>query len=121
MRKEMDILRKEVEFQKKLADYWEEWWKQEYAEKIELLHKNMELEKKYEEISEEVQNKFELVHSPSRVTSQDILSNQVRRGEGSSHDTKRKRKAISEDELVMKDKREGEKKEWTLQEEMRSC
>ena len=47
MHKEIDILRKEVEFQKKLADYWEGRWKQEYAEKIELLHKNVELEKKY--------------------------------------------------------------------------
>ena len=47
MRKEMDILRNEVEFQRKLADYWEGRWKQEYAEKTELLRKNVELEKKY--------------------------------------------------------------------------
>ena len=52
MRKEMDILRKEVEFQKKLTDYWKERWKQEYAEKIELLRKNAELEKKYKENSQ---------------------------------------------------------------------
>ena len=30
-----------------MVDYWEGRKKQEYAEKIELLHKNMELEKKY--------------------------------------------------------------------------
>ena len=35
MCKEKDLLRKEVEFQKKLADYWEGWWKHEYAEKTE--------------------------------------------------------------------------------------
>ena len=49
MRKEMDILRNEVEFQRKLADYWEGRWKQEYAEKIELLRQNVELEKKHKE------------------------------------------------------------------------
>ena len=47
MCKEVDLLRKEVEFQKKLVDYWEGRWKQEYAKKIELLRKNVELEKKY--------------------------------------------------------------------------
>ena len=52
MRKEMDILRNEVEFQKKLADYWEGRWKQEYAEKTELLRKNIELEKEYKENSQ---------------------------------------------------------------------
>ena len=35
MRKELDLFQNEVEFQKKLADYWEGWWKQEYAEKTE--------------------------------------------------------------------------------------
>ena len=49
MRKEMDILRNEVEFQRKLAEYWEGRWKQEYAEKIELLRQNVELEKKCKE------------------------------------------------------------------------
>ena len=52
MRKEMDLLRKEVEFQKKLADYWKGWRKQENAEKIELLYKNVELETKYKETSQ---------------------------------------------------------------------
>ena len=52
IRKEVDLLRKEVEFQKKLADYWEGRWKQEYAEKIELLYKNVELEIKYKETSQ---------------------------------------------------------------------
>ena len=52
MRKETDILRKEIEFQKKLADYWEGQWKQEYAEKIGLLHNNVELEMKYKENSQ---------------------------------------------------------------------
>ena len=51
MRKEMDILRNEVEFQRKLADYWEGRWKQEYAEKIELLRQNVELEKENKENS----------------------------------------------------------------------
>ena len=109
MRKKMDILRNEVEFQKKLANYWEGRWKQEYTEKIVLLHKNMKLERKYKEISEEVRNKFELGQSPSQVTSQNLPSNQVKRGEGSSHDTKRKHKAISENELAMKDKGKGKR------------
>ncbi|XP_027178185.1 uncharacterized protein LOC113777351 [Coffea eugenioides] len=51
MRKEVDLLQKEVEFQKNLADYWKRRWKQEYAEKIELLYKNIELEMKYKETS----------------------------------------------------------------------
>ena len=51
----------EVKFQKKLADYREGRRKQEYAEKIGLLHKDVELEKKYKGIPEEVRNKFELV------------------------------------------------------------
>ena len=102
MHKEIDIFRMDVEFQKKLIDYWERRWKQEYAEKIGLLHKNGELEKKYKGIPEEVRNKFELVHSPSQVESQDLPGNQVERGEGSSHDTREKRKATSEDELAMK-------------------
>ena len=37
-----------------MVDYWEGRWKQEYAEKIELLHKNIELKKKYGGITEEV-------------------------------------------------------------------
>ena len=39
MYKEIEILRKEVEFQNRLAEHWEGRWKQEYSEKIELLHK----------------------------------------------------------------------------------
>ena len=78
-------------------------------EKIEILHKNVELEKKYKEIPEEVRNKFELVYSPSQLASQVLHSNQVKRGEGSSHDTKGKHKVNSEDELTMKDK--GKEKE----------
>ena len=74
LHKKMEILRKEVEFQKKLAEHWEGRRKQEYLEKIELLHKNIELKKKYEGIPEEVRNKFELVHLPSRIASQDIPS-----------------------------------------------
>ena len=49
MRKEMNVLRNEVKFQKKLADYQEGRWKQEYAEKTESLRKNVELEKEYKE------------------------------------------------------------------------
>ena len=48
MCKEMDILRNKIKFQRKLADYWEGRWKQEYTEKIELLRKKVEQEKKYE-------------------------------------------------------------------------
>ena len=62
----------------------------------------MELEKKYKGILERVRNKFEVVPSPSQVVSQDLPSNQVERGEGSSHDTREKRKVTSEDELTMK-------------------
>ena len=57
-----------------------------------------------------MRNKFELVHLPSQVASQDIHNNQVKRGEGSSRDNKRKHKAISEDELVMKDKGKEKRK-----------
>ena len=59
----------------------------------------MKLERKYKEISEEVQNKFELGNLPSQVAPQDLPSNQVKRGEGNFHDTKRKRKAIREDSM----------------------
>ncbi|XP_071921768.1 uncharacterized protein [Coffea arabica] len=52
--KEIEILRDEIEVQKKLAKYWEGRWKDEYLEKIELLHKNIDPKRKYEGISEEV-------------------------------------------------------------------
>ena len=39
---------------------------------IELLHRSVDLKKKYEGIPEGVRNKFELVHLPSRIASQDI-------------------------------------------------
>ena len=52
LHKKMDILRKEVKFQKKLADYWDGLWKQKYAKKIDLLRKNVRLEKKYKEKSQ---------------------------------------------------------------------
>ena len=110
MHKEIDTFRMEVEFQKKLADYWEGRWKQEYVEKIELLHKNMELERKYKEISDEVRDKFELGQSPSQVAPRNLPSNQVKGSEGSSHDAKKKRKSISEYELAMKDKEKEKRK-----------
>ena len=53
MYKEIAVLRDEIEVQKKLVAYWEGRWKHEYSEKIELLHKNLELKRKYEGISEE--------------------------------------------------------------------
>ena len=59
MYKEIQIIRKEIEFQNRLVEHWEWQWKQEYSEKIELLHKNIELKKKYEGIPEEVRSKFE--------------------------------------------------------------
>ena len=74
--KEIGILRKEIELQNRLVEHWEGRWEQEYLEKIELLHENIELKKKYEGIPEEVRNKFELVHSPSRIAFQDISNNQ---------------------------------------------
>ena len=51
-----------------------------------------------------------MVHSTTQVASQDIRSNQVNSGEGSSCDTKGKRKKISEDELAMKDSGRKERK-----------
>ncbi|XP_071917081.1 uncharacterized protein [Coffea arabica] len=45
MYKEIEILRNEIEVQKRLAEYWEERWKHEYLEKIELLHENIELKR----------------------------------------------------------------------------
>lgn len=53
MYKKIAVLRDEVEVQRRLAEYWEGWWKHKYPEKIELLHKNLELKRKYEGISEE--------------------------------------------------------------------
>ena len=53
-------------------------------------------------------NKFELVHLPNQVASQDNTSNQVKRGEKSFYETKGKHKKIGGDELAMKDK--GRKK-----------
>ena len=69
LHKKIEIIRMEVEFQKRLAEYWEGWWEQEYLEKIEPLHQNIELKKKYEGILEEVRNEFELVHLPNRIAS----------------------------------------------------
>ena len=53
MYKEIAVLRDEIEVQRRLAAYWEGRWKHEYSEKIELLHQNLELKRKYEGISEE--------------------------------------------------------------------
>ena len=50
---EIAVLRDEIEVQRRLTEYWEGRWKQEYSEKLELLHQNMELKRKYEEISKE--------------------------------------------------------------------
>ena len=50
---EISVLRDEIEVQRRLTEYWEGRWKQEYSEKLELLHQNMELKRKYEEISKE--------------------------------------------------------------------
>lgn len=50
---EILVLRDELEVQRRLTEYWERQWKQEYSEKLELLHQNMELKRKYEEISKE--------------------------------------------------------------------
>ena len=68
------------------------------------------MKKKYEGIPEEVRNKFELVHLPSQVTSQNIPNNQIKWGEEISHDTKEKRKEISENEFDMKDKEKKKRK-----------
>ena len=45
MHKEIEIFRKEIKLQKQLVEHWEGRWKQEYSEKIEPLHKNIELKK----------------------------------------------------------------------------
>ena len=110
MYKEIEILRKEVEFQKRLAEHWEGRWKQEYSEKIELLHKNIELKKKYEGIPEEVRSKFGLVPSSSQMASQDIPSNKDERGEGSVRDHKGKRKEMDGNGVAMRDKGRKKKK-----------
>ena len=69
LHKKIEIIRMEVEFQKRLAEYWEGWWEQEYLEKIEPLHQNIEFKKKYKGILEEVRNEFELVHLSNRIAS----------------------------------------------------
>ena len=79
-------------------------------EKIELLHKNIELKKKYEGIPEEVQSKFELVSASSRTASLDTPSNKEKRGEGSARDVKGKRKEMDGDGFAMKDKGRKKKK-----------
>ena len=50
MYKEIEMLRNEVEIQKRLAEYWEERWKREYSEKIDLLHENIGLKRQCEGI-----------------------------------------------------------------------
>ena len=85
----------------KLIEYYEGRWKQEYVEKTELLTKNMELKRKYEEKLEEMWNDFELVYSTTQVAFWDTPSNQVKSGEGSFHETKGKRKVFNENKLVM--------------------
>nr|XP_027088646.1 uncharacterized protein LOC113709996 [Coffea arabica] len=50
MYKEIEMLRNKVEVQKRLAEYWEERWKHEYSEKIELLHENIGLKRQCEGI-----------------------------------------------------------------------
>ena len=57
-----------------------------------------------------MRNKFELVHSSSRIVSQDISNNKDKRGEGSSRDIKGKHKEMYEDEFAMKDKERKKRK-----------
>ena len=57
MRIEIEVLRKELEFQTKLVEFWEERCKQEFVEKMELWNKNLEMKKKYEGVLEELQEK----------------------------------------------------------------
>ena len=45
MYKEIEILRNEIEVQKRLAEYWEDRWKCEHSEKSELLYENNELKR----------------------------------------------------------------------------
>mgnify|MGYP004716891289 CR=1 FL=1 len=78
------------------------------------------IEKKYEGISEEVWNKMELVHLPSRIASQDVLSNQAKRGDGRLVILKGNVKRFVKMNLLWRIKR-GEKKEWIPYDEIRSC
>ena len=57
-----------------------------------------------------MRSKFELVHSSSRIASQDISSDKDKRDEGSSRDIKGKRKEMYENEFAMKDKERKKRK-----------
>ena len=54
MYQEIQITRKETEFQNRLVEHWEWKWQEEYSENIELLPANIELKRQYEGIPEEI-------------------------------------------------------------------
>ena len=92
MRIEIEVLHKELEFQTKLVEFWEERCKQEFVEKMELWNKKLEMKKKYEGVLEELQErkkKLEGMRPTIQVSPQYISSNQVKGSEGNSHNEKR--------------------------------